>query len=164
MGWDTPRSPVLDGTRIWSGVSWLRKQFVEVRFDWHHRTSGCRPQALTLLGGAKFIAWRLRRLFLRECQRNPMHFWRYQACLGYDLRPDTSKKVWYHSRPVGGTNDKYRLSSSSQTWQFRSDTSTCCAHAFILYICSVHSIHLFHLLFLLPCLVSGPFIIIMSCD
>ena len=32
------------------------------------------PQALTLLGGVRFITWRLRRLFLEECQRSPRHF------------------------------------------------------------------------------------------
>ena len=30
--------------------------------------------ALTLLGGVAFIAWRLRRLFLGECRRDPKHF------------------------------------------------------------------------------------------
>ena len=41
------------------------------------------PQALTLLGGATFIAWRLRRSFLEECWRGPRHFWSHRACLGF---------------------------------------------------------------------------------
>ena len=35
---------------------------------------GLSPHALTLLEGAKFIAWRLRRLLLGECRRSPRHF------------------------------------------------------------------------------------------
>ena len=40
-------------------------------------------QALTLLGGAMFSAWRLRRPFLGECRWVPRYFWRCWACLGY---------------------------------------------------------------------------------
>ena len=35
---------------------------------------GASPQALTFLEGARFIAWRLKHLFLGECRRGPRHF------------------------------------------------------------------------------------------
>ena len=56
---------------------------------------------------------------------------------------------------VSGTNDKYQFPPYCQTWQLRTNTSTCCSNTLILYICSVYSIHLFHLLSLLPCLLFG---------
>ena len=43
------------------------------------------PQALTLLGEATFIAWRLKRPFLRECLWDLRHFWRILGVSG--LRP-----------------------------------------------------------------------------
>ena len=46
-------------------------------------------QALTLLGGARFIAWRP---FLGKCQWSPRHFWSHQACLGYSSALDPPKK------------------------------------------------------------------------
>ena len=33
--------------------------------------------------GVRFIAWRLRRTFLGECQRRPRHFWNCRTHLGY---------------------------------------------------------------------------------
>ena len=42
---------------------------------------GPSPQALTLLGGAMFIAWSLRCPFLEECRQGSMHFWRRRTCL-----------------------------------------------------------------------------------
>ena len=49
---------------------------------------GTVSQALTLLGGAWFIAWRLSPLFLRECRQGPRHFWECRAylCCGPALR------------------------------------------------------------------------------
>ena len=45
------------------------------------------PQALILLGGVKFIAWRLRHSSLGEYQQGPRDFWSRQACLGYSPVP-----------------------------------------------------------------------------
>ena len=42
---------------------------------------------LTLFRCARFITWRLRQLFLGECQRGPRHLWECWACLGYGLVP-----------------------------------------------------------------------------
>ena len=42
-------------------------------------------QALTLFGGVRLIAWRLRHPSLWECRRGPRHFWECQACLGSGL-------------------------------------------------------------------------------
>ena len=68
--------------------------------------------ALTLLGGAGFIAWRLRCLFLVECQRAPRHFWSSRARLSYGSAPrPTKKKALCHTRLVGETVDKYRAIS-----------------------------------------------------
>ena len=66
---------------------------------------GAVPQALTLSGGARFIAWRS---FLRKCQQGLKHFWECQVCLSYGpvLRP-TLKKVLCHTCPVGGMYNKY---------------------------------------------------------
>ena len=44
---------------------------------------GAIPQALTLLGEARLITWRLRCLFLGECRRGLRHFGECGACLGY---------------------------------------------------------------------------------
>ena len=44
------------------------------------RASGAVPQVLTLLGGARFIAWRRRRSFLREHRRGP--FWGMPGVFG----------------------------------------------------------------------------------
>ena len=79
---------------------------------------GVVTQALTLLGGARFIAGRLKCLFLCECWRDLRHFWSSQACLCYGLAPRAHLK-----RPcatlVGGTCDKYRyflVRSASIAW------------------------------------------------
>ena len=72
------------GLRIWSGLSWFQWQSVEVSLDRHPRASAAVPQALTLLGGARFITWRLSYPFLEECRWGPMHFWECRACVGYD--------------------------------------------------------------------------------
>ena len=69
---------------------------------------GAVPQVLTLLG--RFIAGCLKRPFLLECWWGPRHFCARQACLGNGpaLRPHL-KKALCHTRPVGGTYDKYRF-------------------------------------------------------
>ena len=70
---------------------------------------GPSPQALTLLGGARFIVWRLRRPSFGECRRGLRHFWECWACLGYVLvLGPTLKKALCHTRPVGWTEEKYR--------------------------------------------------------
>ena len=62
------------------------------------------PQALILLGGAGFIAWRP---FLGECRWRLRHFWSRRATA---LHPDLpKKKALCYTRLVGGTYDKYRL-------------------------------------------------------
>ena len=84
--------PRFSGARIWSGVSLFQWQSVKVPHDRHRRDSGGLPLALNLLGGARSIAWRLRRPFLKECWRGPSHFgfaWRVWATA---LRPDPPKK------------------------------------------------------------------------
>ena len=48
---------------------------------------GLSPQALTLLRGARFITWYLRRPFLEECWQGPRHFWSHQKYLGYGPAP-----------------------------------------------------------------------------
>ena len=64
--------------------------------------------ALTLLGGARFIAWHLRCLFFWEYWQSPMHFLKCQACLSYGPPPGpTLKKTLCHTCLVGGTYDKY---------------------------------------------------------
>ena len=68
---------------------------------------GSSLQALTFFGGARFIAWRLRRLFLGECRLGPRHFWNCCAFLGYGPAPDPPKKALCYTHPVGRTNDKY---------------------------------------------------------
>ena len=50
------------------------------------------PQVLTLSGGARFIAWCLRCLFLGECQQDSRHFWNNQTCVGYSPAPGPYKK------------------------------------------------------------------------
>ena len=93
-------------------------------------------QALTLLRGARFIVWRLRRPYLGECRLGPKaflepigHFWATALC------PDPPKKALCHTRPVGWTCDKYRLPTSSRTRQFQTDTSTCCTNTYFVYMC-----------------------------
>ena len=66
-------------------------------------------QALTLLAVAKLITWRQRRPFLKECQRVQRHLRKCRVCLGDTPAPGpTFKKALYHTRPPGGTYDKYR--------------------------------------------------------
>ena len=89
----------MSAARIWSGVSNL----------WTYlEPQGAVPQALTLLGGIRFIAWRLRRHCLEECRRGSRHFGECPVACG--LRPCAQthlKKTLCHTRPVGGTADKY---------------------------------------------------------
>ena len=54
-------------------------------------------------------------------QRGPRHFWSRRACLGYGPVPlPTKRKALYHTRQVGGTNDKYRLFPSESRDTLRS--------------------------------------------
>ena len=66
------------------------------------------------------------------------------------------KKSLCYTRPVSGTNDKYRLSPCSQTWQFRRTLLSavltlifCIYVLFILYTCSTYFLF-FHVFFLAP--------------
>ena len=62
------------------------------------------PQALTLLGVARFIAWRLMRPFLGECRQGPRYFGECQVCQIYarthqkDLVPHSSS--WWNVRQI----------------------------------------------------------------
>ena len=49
------------------------------------------PQVLTHLGGARFIVWRLRRLFERMPTR---HFWARQACLCLNSDKWSNSPIW----------------------------------------------------------------------
>ena len=40
----------------------------------------------------------------------------------------------HSSRRVSETNDKYWLPPSSRTWQFRTDSSTCCTNTYFVYM------------------------------
>ena len=50
------------------------------------------PQALKLLGGVRFIAWRLRRSFSGEFRRDLRHIWKCTAGLGYGSEPRPTLK------------------------------------------------------------------------
>ena len=59
---------------------------------------------ITLLGGARFITWRLRHSFF-----GPRDFWRHWACLGYGSVPGTHiKKGLVPYSLVCGVLDQYR--------------------------------------------------------
>ena len=76
--WTTPAScrgffSWLSGIRVgWLDSSYLRGQS---------------PQVLTLFGGVRFIAWCLRRPFLRECRQGLRHFWSHWTRLGHSPAP-----------------------------------------------------------------------------
>ena len=57
-------------------ISLLKKLWLRGCSSSHLR--GPYPQALTLLGGARFITWRLSRLFLGECRRVSGYFWSHR--------------------------------------------------------------------------------------
>ena len=80
--------PRFIGARIWSDVSWFQWQ------PWPATSSfwGPFPQALTLLRGARFITWCLRRPFLGECRRGPRFLGNAGRVCATALRPDPSKK------------------------------------------------------------------------
>ena len=85
---------------------------------------GPSSQAVTLIGGARFIAWRFRCPFLVQC---PRRVW------AMALRLEPPKKGFVpHS---SSRWDKWQIPTSSR--QFRTDTSTCCTNTLILYIFSV---------------------------
>ena len=81
-------------TSAGSGISGTDLVGCVTSLDWH-TSSFRRPshQALTLLGGARFIAWCLRRPFLGECRRGPRHFWECRVCLGYGPAPLPTVKI-----------------------------------------------------------------------
>ena len=66
-------------------ISWLTTQLRVTML--HSSLRGSSPQALTLLRGVGFIAWRLRLLSLGECQQGPRHFWNCRTRLGYGPAP-----------------------------------------------------------------------------
>ena len=70
---------------------------------------GTVPQTLTLLGGAGFIAWRLKHPFLGKCWRGLVHFWKCRARLGY--RPAlgiTLEKALRHAHTLAGARDQVK--------------------------------------------------------
>ena len=69
---------------------------------------GLSPQDSTLFGGARSIAWCLRRPSLGECRRGLRDFWECRAHLGYGpASGPTLKKASCHTCPVVGMEDKY---------------------------------------------------------
>ena len=72
------------------------------RVGWYTDLVGCvlvplglrcpSPQALTLLGGARFISWCLGCSFLKECWRGPRHFWSHRHVWALALHLDPPKK------------------------------------------------------------------------
>ena len=80
----------------WSYLIWVPTiQALMSRGRLHSSLRGPSPHALILLGGARFIAWHLKRSFLGECRRVPRHFLSHRACLGYYPAPGpTLKKPW----------------------------------------------------------------------
>ena len=88
-----------------------------------HEPQGAVPWVLTLSGGARFIAWRLRHPFLREWRRDQRHFWECQACLGYcpALRPILKRPyaaiVWLDARTTN-TNETCECHMSSHDCSF----------------------------------------------
>ena len=70
-------------------------------------SESCLPQALTLLGGARFITWHLKHLVLEECWWVPRHFWSCRACLGFRPVPGPAlKKALCQTPPFGVAHDK----------------------------------------------------------
>ena len=63
-------------------------------------SEGCLSRALTLLRGARFIAWRLRYPYLGECHGGPRHFWCHRACLGYGFALGPTLKGFVPYLPV----------------------------------------------------------------
>ena len=100
--WVTLRPAVVSTARIWSGVSHLWTEYLEPQ--------GSIPLTLTLLGGVRFIAWRLRRPFLGECR----HIWAKPLHLDTPQKRSCATLV----RMVGGSTNivdvlikKYTISS-----------------------------------------------------
>ena len=79
--------PHFIGAWIWSVCPGSRSSRSRFTFTGILKTQKAVPPALTLIGGARFIAWRLRRHFLGECRRGPWHLGGYQACLCYSSAP-----------------------------------------------------------------------------
>ena len=70
--------------------------------------SGPSPQTLTLVRRAMFITWPLGCSLLGVCRRVPRYFSAQLGSLGYGPAPGpTWNKSLCHTRPVGGTYDKY---------------------------------------------------------
>ena len=76
------------------------------------------PQALTLLGGVRFIPWRLKRLFLGNYLQGPRRFEECQARLGYDPAPGPTLKIPYATlvRLVGRPTNTTGLCLSKAHW------------------------------------------------
>ena len=93
-------------------------RFTRPRLIYTPWASGDRPpRALTLLVGAMFIVWCLKRPFLRECRRGPRHFGESRACRTH------LKKVLCRTRLFGGARDKYRYMISSIPIKYNSKYS-----------------------------------------
>ena len=93
---------------------------------------GPSPQVLTLMGGVRFIAWRLRYPFLGECRRGLRHFGECWMHLGSGPVPGpTLKKALCHTCPFGGAVHKYRLISPCFMLRFFSRLFGICARRLI---------------------------------
>ena len=100
--------PRFISTLTWSIISWFQWLSVEVSLDRHPQASGGRPQALTLLGGARFTPGAWDAPFLGECWWDPRNILSRRACPGYGSASDPPKRALCHTRPVGGTSDKHQ--------------------------------------------------------
>ena len=79
---------------------------------WARVHLGPKPQGLACSGRARFIAWRLRCPFLKECRRGQRNFWSHQECLcatTLHISPTLKRPcatLWH-----GGMPNKYQDSS-----------------------------------------------------
>ena len=93
--------------RLFSGFSGIRAGWL---ISSSHK--GPSPQVLTLFGGVRFTAWRLRRPSLGECRRGPRHFWSRWVTA---LRPDPPKNGFVSHSAVWW--DVRQISSLISDWQ-----------------------------------------------
>ena len=119
--------------RAWSTPALCRGFFswqsgICVRWSISLSLRGPSPQALTLMGGVRFIAWHLRRPSWGECQRGPRHFWKCRTHLGSGSAPrPTLKKALCHTCPFGEEVKKYYLINPCFVQRLFSRLSGICA-------------------------------------
>ena len=83
LGWDTVRLTAFFLLTDLVGCVLVQWQSVEVALTIILEPQRVIPQALTLHGGDRFFAWRLKHPFIRECRQGPKHFWSRWVCLGW---------------------------------------------------------------------------------